>query len=102
MNDITSTNLGYTAEDGNRVASWIVISHAHRLSILKFISEASPAGALERLLLCFGCLELEILLVYKVVLSLLEPNAFIGTPDMERARSSAASMYNPIPILYPS
>jgi hypothetical protein len=84
-----------------RVASWIVISHAHRLSILKFISEASP-GALERLLLCFGCLESEILLVYKVVLSLLEPNAFIGTPDMERARSSAASIYNPIPILYPS
>jgi hypothetical protein len=102
MNDIiTSTNLGYTAEDGKGGSSWIVISHAHRLSILKFISEASP-DALERLLLCFGCLESEIFHVYKVVLSLLEPNAFIGTPDMERARSSAASIYNPIPILYPS
>jgi hypothetical protein len=83
MNDImASTNLGYPADDGKRGSSWIVISYVYCLSILKFISEASP-NALECLLLCFGCLELEIFYIYKVVLSLLEPNAFIGTLDME-------------------
>jgi hypothetical protein len=59
-----------------------MISYSHRLSILKFISEASP-DALECLLLCFSCLKLEIFQVYKVVLSLLELNTFISMPDME-------------------
>jgi hypothetical protein len=86
MNHImASTNLSYTNEDGKRGSSWIVISHAHRLSIVKFIPESSP-HALERLLLCFGWLESEIFHVYMVVLSLLDLNAFIGTLDMERLR----------------
>jgi hypothetical protein len=92
MDDIVaSTNLSNAAEDDKRGSNWISISHSYRLSILRFISDASP-DALERLLLCFGCLESEIFQVYKVVLSLLDPNAFIGTPDMERARSSVASI----------
>lgn len=90
MDDIVAnTNISNAVEDDKRGSSWIVISHSHRLSILKFISDSSP-DALERLLSCFGCLKSEIFHVYKVVLSLVDPNAFIGTLDMERARSSVA------------
>lgn len=98
MDDIVAnTNISNAVEDDKRGSSWIVISHSHRLSILKFISDSSP-DALERLLSCFGCLKSEIFHVYKVVLSLVDPNAFIGTLDMERARSSVASIY----IHYPN
>jgi hypothetical protein len=53
MDDMmTGTNFSYTAEDGKQGSSWIAISHSHRLSILEFISKASP-DALEA---CFCAL----------------------------------------------
>jgi hypothetical protein len=97
---VASINICNAVEDAKRGSSWIVISHSQRLSILKFILDASPE-ALERLLLCFGCLESEIFQVYKMVLSLLDLNAFIGTPHMERTRSSVVSIHShyPNPLL---
>jgi hypothetical protein len=56
---VASTNISNAVEDDKQASSWIAIPHSHSLSILKFISDASP-DALERLLLCFGCLESEI------------------------------------------